>query len=199
RNNGFKFRMAQVKRSSHGICDPRRGGTLCGTANRKTFTIKSRGRLHPIRPSRRPHYLYGLRISREMTMRRLLIAAALAILLPATAHAQVSEANRFKPVLPPVEYDHAFNGPTIIVRGDATLMKQLCPKTSYPVTLGCQRFLSDIADAVTPTPLGKTCIVVIAKDEILQAEGWSYEVVKRHEVAHCAGWPSNHLGARPVG
>src|SRR5262249_43508125 len=136
--------------------------------------------------------------NRRPKMKCFLAAAAL-VLATTAAHAQVSEVNRWKPVLPPPAYDRPFDGPTIIIRGDAALMKQLCPKTSYPITLGCQRFLTDIADAVTPTPLGKTCIVVIAKDEILQAEGWSYEVVKRHEVAHCAGWPSNHLGARPVG
>src|SRR5262245_52669888 len=137
--------------------------------------------------------------NRRPKMKRLLAAAALAILLPVAAHAQVSEANRWKPVLPPPAYDRPFDGPTIIIRGDATLMKQLCPKTSYPITLGCQRFLTDITDAVTPTPLGKTCIVVIAKDEILQAEGWTYEIVKRHEVGHCSNWPANHPGARPFG
>src|SRR5262249_52544309 len=131
-------------------------------------------------------------------MKRLLTAAALAILLPAAAHAQVSEANRFKPVLTPVEYDHAFNGPTIIIRGDATLMKQLCPKTSYPVTLGCQRFMH-IEDGVTPTPLGKVCVIIVAQDEILQAQGWTYEIVKRHEVGHCNGFSKDHKGARPVG
>jgi len=100
--------------------------------------------------------------------------------------------------LPPVEYDHPFNGPTLIVRGDATLMKQLCPKTSYPITLGCQRFIADVKDVVMPTPLGKTCLIVIANDDILRVQGWDYETVKRHERAHCSNWPNDHRGARSI-
>jgi hypothetical protein len=135
-------------------------------------------------------------------VKHLLAAAALAIVLvPAAAHAQATmlPGKEGPRPLPPLEYDHAFNGPTIIIRGDATLMKQLCPATRFPITLGCQRFLVDARDVVTPTPLGKTCIIIVAKDEILQAQGWTYEIVKRHERGHCNGFSHDHRGARPLG
>src|SRR5262249_60962672 len=75
-------------------------------------------------------------------------------------------------------------------RGDETLMAQLCPKTKMPVTLGCRIQLSGVPNA---------CFIVVAKDDILNAYGgWTYEMVRRHEIAHCWNWPATHPGARSL-
>jgi len=123
---------------------------------------------------------------------------ALAMLLPAAAHAgdraereaaaaPVSEANRFKAALPPIEYDRPYKGILLEVRGDKEAMARLCPKTSMPVTLGCA-----YAHATD-------CTIVIANDDIIRAAGWTYDIVYRHERSHCVGWPKDHPRARPVG
>jgi hypothetical protein len=35
------------------------------------------------------------------------------------------------------------------------------------------------------------CEIVIADDDILKDAGWTFEIVKRHEEAHCGGWPND--------
>jgi hypothetical protein len=122
-------------------------------------------------------------------MKRVLAVAGLA-LLPSLAHAQNLTPNNSY-WMPPPEYDKPFTaGPVIVVRGDEKLMSQLCPKTSFPVTLGCRVFLSNVPNS---------CFIVIAKDDILKTYGgWTYEMVHRHEIAHCSNWSANHPGARSI-
>jgi hypothetical protein len=76
-------------------------------------------------------------------------------------------------------------------RGDARTMKEVCPKTEFPVTLGC---------ALRYTKGGEdySCHVFIAEDDILKPTGWNYNLVLRHELGHCLGWPANHPGMRTV-
>jgi hypothetical protein len=121
-------------------------------------------------------------------MKRVLASIALA-LLPSLAQAQNLTPNNSY-WMPPPEYDKPFTaGPVIVTRGDEKLMGQLCPKTSFPVTLGCRVFLSGVPNS---------CFIVIAKDDILERYGWKYEQVRRHEGAHCVGWGADHPGARSI-
>lgn len=116
------------------------------------------------------------------------IATAL-VLLPSLAMAQtLTPTNSYW--IPPEQYDKPFTaGPVIVVRGDEKLMGQICPKTPFPIALGCRASISN----ATPSPV---CFIVIAKDDILAAQGWSYEQVKRHEIGHCHGWSADHPGMR---
>jgi hypothetical protein len=95
--------------------------------------------------------------------------------------------------LPPLEFDKPFLGELILVRGNKDRMAAACPKTIYPVTLGCSyRFMSGI------TGTNMVCLMIIADDSILKDAPYKYEVIYRHERAHCHGWPANHPGARPL-
>jgi hypothetical protein len=35
-------------------------------------------------------------------------------------------------------------------------------------------------------------------DELIKAAEWTAEIVRRHEIGHCNGFPSDHRGARPL-
>jgi hypothetical protein len=41
------------------------------------------------------------------------------------------------------------------------------------------------------------CKIVLAADSVIIAAGHPPELVKRHEIAHCNGWPADHPGALP--
>jgi hypothetical protein len=144
-------------------------------------------------------------------MKYTLAAAVLAILLPTAAHAQViclkvdgktpepCESRQVKPapmpaaktlaVLPPPEYDKPFAGKLTEIRVGPAIMRSICPKTIYPVTLGCAYSTSDKSE----------CVIVLVSDELIRAAGWTSEIVRRHEIGHCNGFPADHRGARPVG
>jgi hypothetical protein len=125
---------------------------------------------------------------------------ALAIALTLVAGtAQAQQADRASPmlppaakphvgVLPPVEFDRPYTGKLKMIRGDAFLMSKLCPKTPFPITLGCAYSSPDKSE----------CVVIMAEDGIIYDAGWTRELVWRHERAHCLNWGNDHKGARPV-
>jgi len=115
-------------------------------------------------------------------MRFLAVPALALMALTTTAHAQTALTPKTPAALPPLEYDHPYEGRLTVTRGDKALMGQLCPKTA----LGCARRYSD------------SCSIVIATDEIIKAVGWTTEIVLRHEIGHCNGWPPSHVDARIV-
>jgi hypothetical protein len=125
-----------------------------------------------------------------------LLACALAI-TPIAVHAQAIDP-RGPGILPPLEYDRPYPGKLVVVRGDMDYMRATCPKVeNYPFALGCSYRL-------TGGELG-VCLVIIADEETLKVgrhknygHTWSYNVVLRHEIGHCLGWPANHDGARPL-
>jgi hypothetical protein len=98
-------------------------------------------------------------------------------------------------ILPPVEYDKPFTGALILRRVNREQMKIMCPKSMYPLTLGCA--------TLYPPAWGLNgdkyvCIVIILEDEILnQISPWSYDILWRHEMGHCNGWVG-HTGAQPL-
>jgi len=91
-------------------------------------------------------------------------------------------------VLPPPEYDKPFPGKLQEIRVPPETMRAICPKTALPLTLAC----------TYPTHDQRECLIIMVSDEIIRAAGWSPEIVRRHEVGHCNGFPSDHRGMRPL-
>ena len=116
---------------------------------------------------------------------------ALLAFVPTLAYGQAALTPYNAAALPPAEYDRPYNGPLIVIRGDEKLMRQMCPRTKLPITLGCQYFIR-----MTGTETPEACVIVVANDEILKTAGWPYEIIKTHERAHCNGWPKDHPGQR---
>jgi len=82
--------------------------------------------------------------------------------------------------LPPEEFDHEFKGELTVKRGTQQELRIACPNTFRPgnLALGCAlRYLS-----------GAACVIYIVNDSTLQFANWDYEIVLRHERAHCNGW-----------
>jgi hypothetical protein len=88
------------------------------------------------------------------------------------------------PILPPVEFDKPYAGKLMIRRVDSKEEVQRVCQLSRP-TVGC-----------AVKPVVDMCIIVIADDAAIAARGWTYEIVLRHEIGHCNGWPGDHPGAR---
>jgi hypothetical protein len=88
------------------------------------------------------------------------------------------------PILPPVEYDRPYDGELILNRLDteqdvADFCKLKGPRLGCAYRIGYTR-----------------CVVTIASDASIRARGFTRDVVMRHELAHCLGWPGDHPGAR---
>jgi hypothetical protein len=94
-------------------------------------------------------------------------------------------------VLPPMEYDHPYGGElTIHLAKDQAEVRATCPNSKFPPigALGCALL----------HPNGKQCWIVLAPDADIVAVGHTTEIVKRHEIGHCNGWPADHAGARSI-
>ena len=125
-----------------------------------------------------------------MAMKKLLLISIAALFLATgAAHAQtVSEAVK-NFMLPPVEYDKPFGGKLeeVVVKSREE-MDASCKRIglSLPnVPLGCGKLLA--ADH---------CVIYLARDEVNRSVGLSTDLVRRHEVGHCNGWPKEHPGGR---
>jgi hypothetical protein len=93
---------------------------------------------------------------------------------------------RAQNVIPPVEYDHPYTGKLTIFRSSSQAeIKAKCPPSSFPYHLGCGG-----------PKAGGECHILMADDETIRKHGWTPEIVLRHEIGHCNGWPANHKGAR---
>jgi hypothetical protein len=84
--------------------------------------------------------------------------------------------------LPPLEYDHPYTGKLHIIRADKNLLLKKC---SAPLGLGADQLAC--AD-----PSENECVIFLASNDILEITGWSEEILLRHEIGHCNGWPGNH-------
>jgi hypothetical protein len=112
-----------------------------------------------------------------------LLALAL-IATPATAGSTKPRDMRL--VLPP-EYDHQYDGELVIVDANQQLVRDKCPNAKYTlgVALGCAH-------------RGATyCWIYLAPKVDMKAAGFPRDLILRHEIAHCNGWPGDHRGARP--
>jgi hypothetical protein len=90
--------------------------------------------------------------------------------------------------LPPPEYDKPFKGKLTEIRVTPEIMRAICPKSQFPVTLAC----------AYPPVHDTQCVIIMLEDKHLEAAGWTAEYVRRHEIGHCNGFPSDHRGARPL-
>jgi len=75
-------------------------------------------------------------------------------------------------IMPPPGFDHEYNGEIVVKRTDEAGIKAVCPFTPT----GCA-FKRE-----------ESCTVWIVYDDILNYQRMSYDVVFRHERAHCNGW-----------
>jgi hypothetical protein len=94
--------------------------------------------------------------------------------------------NKAYRVLPPAEYDIPYKGKlTIRTALSKEDLKLACPN-AQPWTLGCAyRFNAE------------NCLIILLADRLIREKGWSTEIMLRHELGHCNGWPGNHPGERP--
>jgi hypothetical protein len=114
------------------------------------------------------------------------LTLALALLVTPAA-ATAAEGPR---LVPPKEFDRPFAAKVIVVTArDQNHVRELCPKAKFIAgfpALACS-YLTSAWD----------CKIVVAADDVIKAVGFPPELVKRHEIAHCNGWPADHGGALP--
>src|SRR5262245_61016927 len=75
-------------------------------------------------------------------------------------------------ILPPVEYDHQYEG-DLTIKMVPTLadLYRACSVYNNPVLLACSyRYASDV----------------------MRERGWNTGLLLRHEIGHCNGWPGDH-------
>lgn len=91
--------------------------------------------------------------------------------------------------LPPPEYDHHYEGHLILKLVDSySELLRLCGKERQPATLACARRTND----------GERCFVHILTDDLIRRRGYTPEILMRHEIGHCNGWPGDHPNAWPL-
>jgi hypothetical protein len=119
----------------------------------------------------------------------LTLALALIVTPAAAQSTSAAAAAAGERLLPPKEFDHPFAGELIVFTArDQDEVRAMCPRTQFPPlgALGC-------APNIGP---GR-CRIVLAPDADIIKAGHPPELVKRHEIAHCNGWPADHRGALP--
>jgi hypothetical protein len=130
------------------------------------------------------HPNHRIKVSEIRTGR---LAAVIAILL-LPAFAQIVP-NRTALILPPVEYDHQYDGDlTIKIVDTFEELYALCG-TRNPYMLACS--YPGYADH-------RSCIIIMVNDEKMRKQGWTTGLLFRHEQGHCNGWPGDHIGQRPL-
>lgn len=91
-------------------------------------------------------------------------------------------------VKPPSYWDHAFDGEVIEYKEvTKDQMAGICSnyKEKAPYMLGCSFRRAD------------KCYVFVAEEKWLKANHTSMGMVRRHEIAHCNGWPADHPTINP--
>jgi hypothetical protein len=109
----------------------------------------------------------------------LLLAIIMMLSVPVLVHSLPLPRAQQEKLLPPAEYDHDYDGELLLVRMAAEDISIVCKRALAPgqtLTLGCSQ------------SIGRSCRVMIAKDEELKQHGLDYDIVYRHEVGHCNGW-----------
>lgn len=86
-------------------------------------------------------------------------------------------------ILPPVEYDKPYTGKLTIERA----------ATPEDVRRMCNLDKTALACAIRSEG---SCRIVIVPDDLIKISGYTTEVVMRHEVSHCVGWPKDHRNSR---
>jgi hypothetical protein len=86
-------------------------------------------------------------------------------------------------IMPPPEFDHEYGGDIVVKRTDEAGIKVQC---RAPTNTGCAFRKRECWS--TKCDGDETCLVWIVYDDILNYQRMSYDVVFRHERAHCNGW-----------
>ena len=94
-------------------------------------------------------------------------------------------ANQY-PIFPPVQHDHFYEGDlTIKIVNTLEELHAICG-IETPSLLACsQRNLN-------------SCVIVLARDEVMRQRYWTTGLLLRHEMGHCNGWTQAHEGQRSV-
>jgi hypothetical protein len=120
----------------------------------------------------------------------LTLALALIVTPAAAQSTSAAAAAAGERLLPPKEFDHPFAGKLIVLTAfDQDDVRRLCPDSKFSPTIGAL----GCAPGIGP----KRCRIVLAPDADIIKAGFPPELVKRHEIAHCKGWPADHRGALP--
>jgi hypothetical protein len=98
-------------------------------------------------------------------------------------------------LLPPLEDDYPYRGTLTIVRDEKDFPWFAdCPGVPTRRPAGCTMKWHRADGSLEPR-----CHVYIAPDEVLNAYGFPYPSVLRHEVGHCNGWGRDHKSGRSFG
>ena len=84
--------------------------------------------------------------------------------------------------VPPLRFDHPYDGPVIERILPLEEVRKLCIYIGVRPADGC-------AGYVTMSDGTKACFIVLPTD----GPDPNIENYRRHEMAHCNGWPANHL------
>jgi hypothetical protein len=84
---------------------------------------------------------------------------------------------------PPAMYDHAYPGKLTVRQGTMAQVEYYCHTM--------QGIVSEHRELGCSIPAGRSCFIVIPRigEQVtasIQAQ------IRRHEIAHCNGWPANH-------
>ena len=83
--------------------------------------------------------------------------------------------------VPPPEYDHAYNGPVLEKVLPLAEARALCEQIGVGRYDGCAGF-------ITLNDGSRACFIVLPTD----GPDPNIENYRRHETAHCNGWPPSH-------
>jgi hypothetical protein len=124
-------------------------------------------------------------------------AASQSIQLPPAKPAAIKAFVKPPParVLPPAEYDHPYTAGQLwitVVDSQADVRDKCESTRQLDVAIGCSQKIHRKSD-----PSVKGCRIVIANKDVIEAAGYVYDVVLRHEIGHCNGWPGDHRNAQP--
>jgi len=115
------------------------------------------------------------------------------VLTLSSAHAQSDNWSKL-PFLPPPQYDHPYAGELIINRvGPEVGVALSCPTANFVTG----RAIACNLRTIGPGPKER-CEIFIAADSVIASVGLTFDLVLRHEIGHCNGWPGDHPYARYI-
>jgi hypothetical protein len=107
------------------------------------------------------------------------------ILAAICLHAATPAVAQNSSAIPPPEYDFPFKGKLTIERTSYQhVVRQNCSYSPFPYLLGCARLR------------GEECYILMMDDAFLNKMNYPPEIVLRHEMGHCNGWPAHRPGGR---
>ena len=89
--------------------------------------------------------------------------------------------------MPPEEYDYLFDGKLIVERTtDQNQMRLNCLYSPFKYLIACAKRTADGG-----------CYILMMDNDFTRKAGMPPEIVLRHEMGHCNGWPPDHRGGKP--